>query len=257
VTSNARGHTLYTSPCVGYSAHPTYTPLIKTGKHTAAQVLLQVRVDQERVYNRLKTTLNKLHWKEGVPFEVGYGLDDVMEWLVADRDAVVVTGILFRELGQKSKSERAMYGKAACDFMSCEDGPEYKWTEHLANSIEAELSGNTDTLQAVHALSQPPPWKHLQNRTIIDISEYLMEWDKDSVPPVKVNDFVTVKQNDDMWLLCEVCKHDKKRGRNGWITAEVREAGHGPEGEEAWEEGLGVRFESLVCFQVCHVEEVD
>lgn len=134
-TADTKNKTIYTSPCIGYSAHPVYTPLIKTSGDRAAQILLQVRVNQDAVFRRLKTTLGKLYWADGVPFEAGFSLDDDMEWLVANKDELVVTGVLFRELGCKTDEDRARYGEAACSFSAHGDAPQYAWTKHLADTI--------------------------------------------------------------------------------------------------------------------------
>lgn len=134
--TSTRGRTIYTSPCIGYAAHPTYTPLIKTSKGKFAQIVLEVRVDQERVFNKLENTLGELNWKRSVPFDAQFAPDDVMEWLVSDRGAVLITGVLFRELGTNTEECASRYGDVACSFSHEGPGPEYAWTEHLAASIE-------------------------------------------------------------------------------------------------------------------------
>jgi len=137
--SSTQGRTIYTSPCIGYAAHPTYTPLIKTSKGKYAQIVLEVRVDQERVFNKLQTTLGKLYWKDGIPFDAQFSLDDVMEWLVADRDAVLITGVMFREMGTKTEECLSRYGEVACSFSDNDPAAEYRWTEHLAAAIEQKM----------------------------------------------------------------------------------------------------------------------
>ena len=137
----ALNKTLYTSQCSGYSAHPVYTPLIKVSAAKAAQIMLQVRVNQSAICNRLKTTLGKLHWKEGVPFEGGFTADDDMEWLLTDRDAVKITGVMFREIGCKTELDRERYGATACAFSPRGDAPQFKWTDHLANAVSAGIAG--------------------------------------------------------------------------------------------------------------------
>lgn len=135
-TAETENKVIYTSPCVGYSAHPVYTPLIKTSGAKAAQILLQVRVNQNAVVKRLKTTLPERCWPDDVPFEPGFATDDDMEWLVVNKDELVVTGILFREIGCKTDEDRARYGEVACSFTARGDAPEYKWTKHLSSSIK-------------------------------------------------------------------------------------------------------------------------
>ena len=135
--AGAVGRTIYTSPCVGYAAHPVYGPLIKTGSGTYAQIILKVRVDQARVYNKLKTTLGKLYWDDDVPFDAQFALDDDMEWLVADRDAVFITGVLFRELGSDTEQCNSRYGNTACSFRHKGSNAEYAWVPALTASIKA------------------------------------------------------------------------------------------------------------------------
>lgn len=82
-----------------------------------------------------------------------------------------------------------------------------------------------------------------------------MEWD--DVQPLEVNDIVTVKQDDDLWLMCQVTHlgsetKDALPAPCDWITARVIDQ---PHDDEQWEE-LGVHHKGLVCFQVRHVEEV-
>jgi len=115
-TPEARGRTIYTSPCIGYSAHPVYTPLEKNNDEelTFSQVVLQVRVDQSRVYKRVGSTLGEKYWPADLPFAHGFANDGVMEWLTTDPDGVHVTGIMIREVGNGDKA--AWFGDAACEF---------------------------------------------------------------------------------------------------------------------------------------------
>ena len=130
------GRTIYTSPCIGYAAHPVYGPLIKTGSGKYAQIILEARVDQTRVYNKLKTSLGKLYWDDDVPFDAQFTTSDDMEWLVSDRDALFVTGVLFRELGSDTEECNSRYGTVAGSFQHHGPGPEFAWTAVLADSIK-------------------------------------------------------------------------------------------------------------------------
>ena len=58
-----------------------------------------------------------------------------MEWLVTNKDELVVTGVLYRELGCKTDEDRARYGEDACSFSVHGDAPQYAWTKHLAGNI--------------------------------------------------------------------------------------------------------------------------
>lgn len=134
-TAETTNKTLYTSPCIGYSAHPVYCPVIQTSGAQAAQVLLQVRVDQNKLFNKLPSTLGKQYWPPEVTFEPGFKVGDTMEWLTTHRDAVKVTGVMFREMGHNSEEARSIYSEPACSFKATGDAPQFKWTKHLAAAL--------------------------------------------------------------------------------------------------------------------------
>lgn len=114
-TPEALGRTIYSSPCIGYSAHPVYTPLgVLRKPHAFSQIVLQVRVDQGRVYKHVGSTLGTKYWPAEHPFADGLAADEVMEWLTTEPEGVHVTGIMVRHLG--NDSEAALFGDAACEF---------------------------------------------------------------------------------------------------------------------------------------------
>lgn len=138
--ASLKGKTSYTSPRIEYSAHPVYTPLdvvkpLEEGeKDHITQILLQVRVDQARVYKTLPSTLVESHWPRSHPFAHDLDTNATMEWLLSDSDAIRVTGIMVRQLSVDTNEARHMYGNIACDFKG-DDAPKdelpYKWTTHL------------------------------------------------------------------------------------------------------------------------------
>jgi hypothetical protein len=214
--ANVVGGTIYTSPCIEYSAHPVYTPLTpvqedpprcgicedplvfeaikscmrircdscacwvphqspsgdqvsrwtckaskctvnKIGRcgydacvgcapapspPTFAQILLQVRVNPKAINTRLGSTLGATHWPGDVPFSEGFGTTDDMEWLVSDSDALIVTGVMFRELGRATVENEGMYGITASSFSPKIKGPgcpppEFQWTERLSAHLRS------------------------------------------------------------------------------------------------------------------------
>eukprot|EP00415_Alexandrium_ostenfeldii_P004802 UN4802 len=52
-----------------------------------------------------------------------------MEWLVIDRTAVVVYGILFRELGPLADAN--VHGELVRKVTATPEDPEFEWTKHL------------------------------------------------------------------------------------------------------------------------------
>jgi len=118
-----------------------YTPLDKLEDEgegcTFSQIVLQVRVDQERVYKRVASTLGSKYWPTDLRFAEGYATNEEMEWLTTDPEALQVTGIMIREIGNVGKTD--LFGDAACEFKYDEDGKkaEYQWIDHLAENFES------------------------------------------------------------------------------------------------------------------------
>ncbi len=135
------GWAMYASPFVSYAAHPVYTPLHQQRDGSYAQVVLQVRVDQQYVEEKLPSTLSNAHWPLEVPFEHGATPNDVMEWLVTDPSAIEVTGVLFREIGTKAEGAEGVYGDVACGFTPRGGRVEYEWTEHCAKCMSMSAVG--------------------------------------------------------------------------------------------------------------------
>ena len=125
-STETRGRTIYTSPCIGYSAHPVYTNLASAGNNTFTQIVLQVRVDQDKVDKRLGSTLGPQYWPETLPFAEGWSTDETLEWLTTDPSAVRVTGVMVRKLGADNNTSRTMFGDAASSFEYDEYGDEAK-----------------------------------------------------------------------------------------------------------------------------------
>ena len=66
-------------------------------------------------------------------FEPGFTPNETMEWLTTNRDALKVTGVMFREIGHINKSD--IYGHTACSFKATGDAPEFKWAKHVQAAI--------------------------------------------------------------------------------------------------------------------------
>ena len=146
-TAETHGKTIYTSPCIGYSAHPAYTPLMfsraelpEGGEQTFTQMVLQVHVDQAHVNNRLRSTLNESQWPPHLPFSEGFAVDEVLEWLTTHPESVHVTGLMVREVGNSDSAP--VFGDAAATFRpDPEEGYELnaaneEWTEHLISNFD-------------------------------------------------------------------------------------------------------------------------
>ena len=91
----------------------------------------------DAIYRRLGSTLGEAHWPSAVPFAKGFGIADVMEWLVSGGSSIRVTGVMFRELARSIDED--LYGSIAASFSPIlADGggsdPEFQWTEWISAS---------------------------------------------------------------------------------------------------------------------------
>jgi len=120
------GSTIYLSPCIEYAAHPVYSQLVELDDDHWAQLVLECRVRPES-FRTQGNTLSEKHWHPSIPFDQYRSVGSNVEWLVERPDAVLVSGLMVRELGRRADAD--IYGPSARFVYQNDDrDPEYVWT---------------------------------------------------------------------------------------------------------------------------------
>jgi len=129
--AHGTGRTIYLSPSIYYSSHPVYAPLhpLQHGRRWF-QIVLQCKI-RPGSWRVRGNTLGSRHWPRDVCFDPNLPSNDHLEFLVEDASAVVVIGLMYRELG--CDADASKFGELV-RLIRPEDADrsQYRWTEILA-----------------------------------------------------------------------------------------------------------------------------
>eukprot|EP00438_Fugacium_kawagutii_P011296 Skav205051 [mRNA] locus=scaffold142:82441:83139:+ [translate_table: standard] len=127
--------TIYLSPALGVSSHPVYSQLFKLKKDRLwGQVVLQCKARPDSWQVR-RNTFGFSHWPKDVQIDPNFTTHEDLEFLVEDPEDVVVTGLMFRQLGPDA--DASIFGDLVTQVNNCNGKPEYSWTSLLESDFRA------------------------------------------------------------------------------------------------------------------------
>ena len=95
--------TIYLSPSIEYAAFPVYAQLFSLAEASHwGQLVLQCRVRPDSFIERPGSLGNK-YWPQHVRFDPNFDSLQGLEWLIENRDDIVVYGLMMREFGSAKK----------------------------------------------------------------------------------------------------------------------------------------------------------
>ena len=95
--------TIYLSPSIEYAAFPVYAQLFSLAEASHwGQLVLQCRVRPDSFIERPGSLGNK-YWPQHVRFDPNFDSLQGLEWLIENRDDIVVYGLVTREFGSAKK----------------------------------------------------------------------------------------------------------------------------------------------------------
>ena len=94
---------MYLSPSIEYVAFPVYAQLFSLAEASYwGQLVLQCRVRPDSFIERPGSLGNK-YWPQHVRFDPNFDSLQGLEWLIENRDDIVVYGLMMREFGSAKK----------------------------------------------------------------------------------------------------------------------------------------------------------
>merc|ERR1711941_101986 len=112
-----------------------YAALTEIGPNHWLQSVLQVRV-RPASFEAHPGSLQNKHWPNKIRLDPNFKSLSGLEWVLEDPTNIIVTGVLFREMG--SNADPMIYGETAAQVTHGMSGPEYEWTRLRAKAFEQQ-----------------------------------------------------------------------------------------------------------------------